>query len=64
MTAMLDTKKTGGGRMLQSTKKTRVAVRPALYSLPLSVAQTIAVIITSLLLIGLTLLLNAFVFTT
>ena len=50
--------------MLQSTKKTRVAVRPALYSLPLSVAQTIAVIITSLLLIGLTLLLNAFVFST
>ena len=49
--------------MLQSTKKTHVAVRPALHSLPLSVAQTIAVIITSLLLIGLTLLLNAFVFT-
>ncbi len=51
--------------MLQSTdkEKTRVAARPALHSLPLSVAQTIAVIITSLLLIGLTLLLNAFVFT-
>jgi hypothetical protein len=60
---MLDKKKTGGGRMLQSTEKTHVAVRPALHSLPLSVAQTIAVIITSLLLIGLTLLLNAFVFT-
>ena len=50
--------------MLQSTEKTRVAARPALQSLPLSVAQTIAVIITSMLLIGLTLLLNAFVFTT
>ena len=61
---MLDKKKTGGKQMLQSTEKTRVAARPALHSLPLSVAQTIAVIITSLLLIGLTLLLNAFVFTT
>ena len=61
---MLDKKKTGGKQMLQSTEKTRVAARPALQSLPLSVAQTIAVIITSLLLIGLTLLLNAFVFTT
>ncbi len=50
--------------MLQSTEKekTRVAARLALHSLPLSVAQTIAVIITSLLLIGLILLLNAFVF--
>lgn len=50
--------------MLQSTEKSRVAVHPSPQSLPLSVAQTIAVIITSLLLIGLTLLLNTFVFTT
>jgi hypothetical protein len=50
--------------MLQSTENTRIAAQPSLHSLPLSVAQTIAVIITSLLLIGLTLLLNAFVFTT
>jgi hypothetical protein len=50
--------------MLQSTEKTRIAAQPSLQSLPLSVAQAIAVAITSLLLIGLTLLLNAFVFST
>jgi hypothetical protein len=61
---MLDTKKTGGERMLQSTENTRIAAQPSLQSLPLSVAQAIAVAITSLLLIGLTLLLNAFVFST
>jgi hypothetical protein len=50
--------------MLQSTENTRIAPQPSLQSLPLSVAQAIAVAITSLLLIGLTLLLNAFVFST
>ncbi|MCL6539142.1 MAG: hypothetical protein K6T87_00895 [Roseiflexus sp.] len=48
--------------MLQSTENTRIAAQPSLQSLPLSVAQAIAVAITSLLLIGLTLLLNTFVF--
>lgn len=55
-------KKIGGERMLQSTENTRIAAQPSLQSLPLSVAQAIAVAITSLLLIGLTLLLNTFVF--
>jgi len=50
--------------MLRSTEEPHIAVHPSIQSLPLSVAQTIAVLITALLLIGLTLLLNAFVFTT
>ncbi|MGQ9548520.1 MAG: hypothetical protein ACUVSY_06545 [Roseiflexus sp.] len=49
--------------MIRSTERLRIAVHPSLRSLPLGIAQTIAVVITSVLLIGLTLLLNTFVFT-
>lgn len=48
--------------MAQSAPETRFTSLSITRSLPLGVAQTIAVLITALVLIGLTLLLNAFVF--
>lgn len=48
--------------MAHSSPETRFRSLAITQSLPLSVAQTIAVLITALVLIGLTLLLNALVF--
>lgn len=48
--------------MVQSSPEVRKTSLVTVRSLPLGVAQTIAVLITALALIGLTLLLNALVF--
>ncbi|MCS6938733.1 MAG: hypothetical protein RMJ55_15030 [Roseiflexaceae bacterium] len=48
--------------MAQSSPEVRIRSLSLAQSLPLGVAQAIAVLVTALVLIGLTLLLNAFVF--
>ncbi len=48
--------------MARSSPETRLGSLAFTQSLPLGVAQAIAVLVTALALIGLTLLLNAFVF--